>query len=78
MDAWLETLEKAIRMAKDEGHLDPKIDPAQLAFELNALFFGANFAWNLRHDTTAFAHAERAIAQRLEGVRRRAAKTRRQ
>jgi AcrR family transcriptional regulator len=78
MDAWLETLEKAIRMAKEEGHLDPKIDPAQLAFELNALFFGANFAWNLRHDPKAFAHAQKAIEQRLDGVRRRASKTRRQ
>ena len=69
MDAWLETLEKAIRLAKDEGHLDPKVDPAQLAFELNALFFGANFAWNLRHDKKAFARAERAIRERLESVR---------
>src|SRR5205823_14500950 len=54
MDAWLETLEKAVRLAKDEGHLDPKVDPSQLAFELNALFFGANFAWNLQHDEKAF------------------------
>jgi AcrR family transcriptional regulator len=69
MDAWLETLEKAVRLAKDEGHLDPKVDPAQLAFELNALFFGANFAWNLRHDEKAFARAQRAITSRLEAVR---------
>ena len=69
MDAWLETLEKAIRLAKEEGHLDPKVDPAQLAFELNALFFGANFAWNLRHDRKAFSRAERAIRERLEAVR---------
>jgi len=69
MDAWLETLEKAIRMSRDEGHLDPKTDPAQLAFELNALFFGANFAWNLRHDPKAFAHARTAIEARLEAAR---------
>ena len=69
MDSWLETLEKAIRLAKEEKHLDAKVDPAQLAFELNALFFGANFAWNLRHDEKAFARAERAIEQRLRAVR---------
>jgi AcrR family transcriptional regulator len=69
MDDWLETLEKAIRMAKDEGHLEAKVDPSQLAFELNALFFGANFAWNLRHDKKAFARAERAIEERLAAVR---------
>ena len=69
MDAWMETLEKAVRLAKDEGHLDPKVDPSQLAFELNALFFGANFAWNLRHDPKAFAHARTAIEARLEAAR---------
>lgn len=69
MDDWISTLEKAIRMAKDEGHLDPNLDPAQLAFELNALFFGANFAFYLRGDRHAVKRAERAIEQRLEGVR---------
>lgn len=70
MDDWFAMLERAIRMAKDEGHLDAEVDPAQLAFELNALFFGANFAYNLRHDAEAFARAKRAIEQRLESVRR--------
>lgn len=69
MDDWFAMLEKAIRMAKDEGHLDADVDPAQLAFELNALLFGANFAYNLRHDNDAFARAKRAIDQRLESVR---------
>jgi len=69
MDAWMATLEKAVRLAKEEGHLDPHLDPMQLAFELNALFFGANFAWNLRHDEKAFARAERAIRERLEASR---------
>jgi len=69
MDEWMATLEKAIRMARDEGHLDPSIDPSQIAFELNALFFGANFAWNLRHDEKAFGRAERAIEHRLSAIR---------
>jgi len=68
MDEWMGTLEKAVRMARDEGHLDASIDPSQIAFELNALFFGANFAWNLRHDEKAFARAERAIEQRLSAI----------
>ena len=69
MDDWIATLEKAIRMAKEEGHLRPDVDPAQLAFELNALFFGANFAYYLRGDREAVNRAERAIEQRLEGAR---------
>jgi len=69
MDDWFGALERAIRMAKDEGHLKADVDPAQLAFELNALFFGANFAHNLRHDAKAFARAQRAIEQRLLAAR---------
>ena len=70
MDDWFAALERAVRLAKEEGHLEPDVDPAQLAFELNALFFGANFAYNLRHDEEAFNRAARAIEQRLESIRR--------
>lgn len=69
MDDWFDMLEKSIRLAKEEGHLKPDVDPAQLAFELNALFFGANFAYNLRNDEQAFARARKAIEQRLLAVR---------
>jgi AcrR family transcriptional regulator len=70
MDDWIGALEKAIRMAKEEGHLEESVDPAQLAFELNALFFGANFAYYLRNDTEALERAERAVRARLEALRR--------
>lgn len=69
MDEWIGALEKAIRMAQDEGHLDRAVDPAQLAFELNALFFGANFAYHLRDDTQALERAIRAVEMRLESLR---------
>lgn len=69
MNDWVGAIEKAIRMAIDEGHLDPAVDAAQLAFEINSLFFGANFAYNLRKDKQALARAERAVEQRLEASR---------
>jgi AcrR family transcriptional regulator len=69
MDDWIGALERAIRMAMDEGHLRPDVDPSQLAFELNALFFGANFAFYLRHDEQAIARARRAVEARLESLR---------
>ena len=75
MKTWLQSLETAIRMAQDEGHIEGKLEPAQLAFELNALFFGANFAFNLVHDKLAFEHARVAIELRLEGVRVRSSRT---
>ena len=65
MDEWRIALEKAVEMAKSEGHLDASTDSAQLAFELNAFFFGANFAIQLRSDRDALARAEKAIEARL-------------
>jgi AcrR family transcriptional regulator len=69
MDDWIGALEKAIGMAIEEGHFDPAVDPAQLAFELNSLFFGANFSFYLRNDASAIDRAERAVGQRLESLR---------
>ena len=69
MDEWIGALEKAIRMAQDEGHIDPEVDPKQLAFELNSLFFGANFSHQLREDKRALEFAWNAIETRLESIR---------
>ena len=69
MDDWIGALEKAIRMAQDEGHMSRDVDPAQLAFELNALFFGANFSFYLRDDNEAIEKAHRAVRSRLEALK---------
>ncbi len=69
MDGWMESIEKAIQLAQEEGHLDPDIEPAQLAFEINALFFGANFSYQLRDDRKAVDRAMHAIETRLESLR---------
>jgi AcrR family transcriptional regulator len=70
MDDWMGALERAVRMAKDEGHLQDDVDPAQLAFELNSLFFGANFSFYLRDDQQALERAERAVKTRLEALKK--------
>lgn len=69
MDDWIGALERAIRMARDEGHIRKDVDPAQLAFELNALFFGANFSFYLRNDKQAIERAQRAVEARLDALR---------
>jgi len=69
MNDWVVALEKAINMAKDEGHLRRDVDPKQLAFEINSLFFGANFAYQLRDDKRALDRAMKAIEARLEALR---------
>jgi hypothetical protein len=69
MDDWIGALEKAIRMAQEAGHIRNDVDPSQLAFELNALFFGANFSFYLRNDEHAIERARKAVEARLDMMR---------
>src|SRR5437868_1186003 len=69
MNDWVGAIEKAVLLAIDEGHLHASVDAAQLAFEINAIFFGANFAYNLRKDKRALDRAARAIEDRLTSLR---------
>ncbi len=65
MNDWIGALEKAVAMAQEAGHLSRTVEPAQLAFELNALFLGANFSYYLRRDEQAIERTRIAIEARL-------------
>jgi len=65
MKEWLAVLGRSVAEAQSEGQLDPAADPAQLAFELNALEMGANWAYQLHGDRQAFARARAAVLERL-------------
>jgi AcrR family transcriptional regulator len=65
MKEWLAVLGRSVAEAQGEGQLDPSADPAQLAFELNALEMGANWAYQLHGDRRAFARAREAVLERL-------------
>lgn len=65
MKEWLAVLGRSVAEAQGEGQLDPSADPAQLAFELNALEMGANWAYQLHGDRRAFARAREGVLERL-------------
>ncbi len=65
MRDWLATLERAGREAIEAGHLSNSVDPSQLAFEMHSLAMGANWAFMLYHDQTAFRRALAGIDARL-------------
>jgi AcrR family transcriptional regulator len=65
MKEWLFTLQEAVTAAVRAGQLDSTIDPAQVAFEINALEMGANWAFQLYHDAKVFALAHDGIFERL-------------
>jgi AcrR family transcriptional regulator len=65
---WLRTLERLAREAQQLGELDRTLDPAQLAFELQALLVAANTTFILNGDAAVFERARRAVSQRLRTV----------
>lgn len=65
MKEWLSTLRNAIVEAQNAGQLSKQIDATQLAFEFNSLELGANWAFQLYGDTSAFKRAREAIRERL-------------
>jgi len=68
MRDWLSTLAVAVRKAQAQGHLAADADPDQLAFEIHSLFLGANWAFQLHRDASAFDRARAAIRQRLAAL----------
>jgi AcrR family transcriptional regulator len=65
MKEWLSTLRSAIEEAQKAGQLKTDLDPNQLAFEFNSLELGANWAFQLYGDGSAFIRAREAIRERL-------------
>jgi AcrR family transcriptional regulator len=58
-------IEREIRKAQEAGELDPSLDPAQLAFEFDALGSLANQQFQLTHDRAVFDRAETGMRSRL-------------
>lgn len=65
MKEWLSTLSAAVVEAQKAGELDKTLDATQLAFEFNSLELGANWAYQLYGDGSAFTRAREAIRERL-------------
>jgi AcrR family transcriptional regulator len=65
MKEWLEALRRAVIEAQEAGQFDAAVDPSQLAFEINAMEIGANWALQLFGDQQAFSRAREAVLERL-------------
>jgi AcrR family transcriptional regulator len=68
MRKWNDKLEAEIRNGIEAGELLPEVEPAQLAFELQAITHHANFSRRLMADERAFMRARNAIFGRLTSV----------
>ena len=70
MGEWLLALEATIQDAQAAGELAEDVDPEQLAFEINALGLGANWAHQLYRDDAAFERARAAIGRAVSEKQR--------
>ncbi len=64
MADWVDYLERLVAEAVDAGEL-PGVDPAQAAFELNAIGIGLNWELRLRRNAEALDRARSAFARVL-------------
>jgi len=62
---WSYSLERAVREAQEAGEIDPGVDPAQLAWELDSLMGGANSGFKSGDGAHALDRARVAIMDRV-------------
>jgi AcrR family transcriptional regulator len=62
---WIELLERLVRRATDVGDLETGDDPAQVAFELNAVLASASTSFVLQDDPAVFERARVAVRRRV-------------
>lgn len=65
MRRWLVTLEREAVVAIEAGELSADTDPADLAFELNALAAAASYGFHLSRDRSVFDRARRSMRRAL-------------
>lgn len=65
MKRWLGALEREAHTAIAAGDLPPATDPADVAFELNALAAAASYGFQLQRDPKVFARARRSMRRAL-------------
>jgi AcrR family transcriptional regulator len=70
MKRWLAALEREAAIAIEAGDLPADADPADIAFELNALAAAASYGFQLWRDPEVFARARRSMRGVLNADRR--------
>jgi AcrR family transcriptional regulator len=65
MRSWFDVLEREVATAIEAGDLPADIDPADIAFELNALAAAASYGFQLHRDPEVFARARRSMRRAL-------------
>ena len=65
MDRWLGVLQREVRVAVEAGELPLDTEPADTAFQLNALAAAASYGFQLSRDREVFVRARRSMRRAL-------------
>jgi AcrR family transcriptional regulator len=68
MQEWIGAIARAVYEAQKAGHLDPKVDPTRLAFEIHAIAMGAHWAHQLLDDKHAYSRARTILLEKLRTI----------
>jgi len=68
MHEWIAAITRAVYEAQKAGHLDPKVDPTCLAFEIHAIAMGAHWASQLLDDRYAYSRARTIVLEKLRSI----------
>ncbi len=68
MNEWIAVITRAVYEAQKAGHLDPKVDPTRLAFEIHAVAMGAHWASQLLDDRHAYSRARTIVIEKLRSI----------
>ncbi|HEV1994465.1 MAG TPA: TetR/AcrR family transcriptional regulator [Candidatus Acidoferrum sp.] len=68
MHEWIAAITRAVYEAQKTGHLDPKVDPTRLAFEIHAIAMGAHWASQLLDDRHAYSRARTIVLEKLRSI----------
>jgi AcrR family transcriptional regulator len=68
MHEWIGVITRAVYEGQKAGHVDPKVDPTRLAFEVHAIAMGAHWAYQLLDDRHAYSRARTTLLEKLRSV----------
>ncbi|HYL61841.1 MAG TPA: TetR/AcrR family transcriptional regulator [Candidatus Methylomirabilis sp.] len=68
MHEWIGVITRAVYEAQKAGHLEPKVDPTRLAFEIHAVAMGAHWAYQLLDDKHAYSRARTTVLEKLRTI----------
>jgi AcrR family transcriptional regulator len=68
MHEWIGAITRAVYETQKAGHLERKVDPTRLAFEIHAIAMGAHWAYQLLDDKQAYPRARTILLEKLRSI----------